>query len=865
VSKHKKSDNKWIAFPDQNTLHLNFHKEDDEIKDIVKPDQFWQTHGSLLGLDVKSEMTLLKQSGVPGVASQSRKYRQSISSVRVFGGDFHMTVGLHGGVLDAHGLPLQLSGDELNSFRVEEVLNTPVDVDKVYRAIEQHVSLRQSLDIKLSGSRSAPVELVWHMSKMSVGKQGEVSLAYYVNGVAEESMLTFDAFVDAKSYEVLQFIDKSGQFKRKENKFLPQNVRQNVPQNVPPVSTSVSKSSSRELLNSESPFVSPISDASVFVYDQYLKDYNDDKNDNYYHQDPDRYSSATLVFDTTSGSYTYPTTDAEMNLLIDNTLYVKYLYYSLSGGDYLTWDEVDTNLNIEYNLSISNAYFDGHWGIHFGTGYITDDVVSHEWSHGYTQTGCGLIYEMEPGAMNEAFSDIFGESVDILNADSLDPDDLRTEWPTQCHATLNSGIPPGSDLGTRWSMGENVTTKAPNNDGSIRDMYKPECFFNPGDTYSDYYVCTTYSDSGGVHQNSGVLNRLFAVLTDGGDYADPYTPAVVRSVAGLGIVKSTNLFWRTHQTLTPASQFLDFALALSSTCQTNMGLPLYYPNVFNSSIYVAAETLTAADCASVDVAIAGSGMDSTDDLCPNLDCNSHDLNCVYGTCPVSDFKFNYEKNVDINDPNMVTYLVPPCIFGGTSTFARVFSQSDFVGLDQLNISCIQFAFYMLGAADVTVTVYIDSNGGVPDYDSMRTLHVYDAQTINAGGNFQSQTVSADPFPVNFLNADETLVVVLSMPSLSEGYIYGAGSVNAAAVGTVGETYVGGCVASDFVTYHSWATNNNVFGHAFSATANNQWYVSITGSGDAAGVTSSGAVGIRACSMLPLLLLQLVLLLSLSVF
>jgi hypothetical protein len=102
-----------------------------------------------------------------------------------------------------------------------------------------------------------------------------------------------------------------------------------------------------------------------------------DQDDNYYDPDPDRYSNDTLVFDTTSGDYVYPTSDAEMNLLVDNSLYAKYLYYSLSGGEYLTWKQVDTALNIEYNLSLANAYFDGDWGIHFGTGFITDDVVAH--------------------------------------------------------------------------------------------------------------------------------------------------------------------------------------------------------------------------------------------------------------------------------------------------------------------------------------------------------------------------------------------------------------------------------------------------------------------------------------------------------
>ena len=102
-----------------------------------------------------------------------------------------------------------------------------------------------------------------------------------------------------------------------------------------------------------------------------------DQDDNYYSQDPDRYSVHTLVFDTTSGDHMYPTADVEMNLLVDNTLYSKYLFNSLSGGEYQTWRKVQSDLNIEYNLSLANAYFDGEWGIHFGTGFITDDVVAH--------------------------------------------------------------------------------------------------------------------------------------------------------------------------------------------------------------------------------------------------------------------------------------------------------------------------------------------------------------------------------------------------------------------------------------------------------------------------------------------------------
>jgi hypothetical protein len=139
------------------------------------------------------------------------------------------------------------------------------------------------------------------------------------------------------------------------------------------------------------------------------------------------------------------------------------------------------------------------------------------------------------------------------------------------------------------------------------------------------------------------LNRLFAVLTDGGEYADPSsTSGATLKVAGLGIVKSTNLLWRVHETLTPASQYLDFAISLSSVCANNIGRTLYYPNVFNSSIIPVQEKLTSQDCANVDVAITGSGMDSTSDFCPNLDCDSDELNCVWSTCPASDDRIQYE-------------------------------------------------------------------------------------------------------------------------------------------------------------------------------------------------------------------------------
>jgi cysteine-rich repeat protein len=63
-----------------------------------------------------------------------------------------------------------------------------------------------------------------------------------------------------------------------------------------------------------------------------------------------------------------------------------------------------------------NAFWNGA-AAHYCDGVTPDDVVAHEWMHAYTEYTHGLIYAYEPGALNEAYSDIFGEAVDLLNAD----------------------------------------------------------------------------------------------------------------------------------------------------------------------------------------------------------------------------------------------------------------------------------------------------------------------------------------------------------------------------------------------------------------------------------------------------------------
>lgn len=149
-------------------------------------------------------------------------------------------------------------------------------------------------------------------------------------------------------------------------------------------------------------------------------------------------------------------------------------------------------------------------------------------------------------------------------------------------------------------------------------------------------------DGGGVHQNSGVLNRLFAVLTDGGVYADPSDPDALITIGALGLTKTTNLFLRTAPELTEMSQFYDFALALTNVCINNINDELYEPNLLNDIISESSEYITAADCDFVNAAVSASGLMSTENFCPNLDCLFATNYCVWKKCPDSDSVATYE-------------------------------------------------------------------------------------------------------------------------------------------------------------------------------------------------------------------------------
>lgn len=121
-----------------------------------------------------------------------------------------------------------------------------------------------------------------------------------------------------------------------------------------------------------------------------------------------------------------PTGVAEADNMIYASGEIYNLFKNAFGRD--SYDGLGARMDMVFNRGdlCPNASWNGTL-ISFCVGFTTDDVTAHEWGHAYTEYTHGLIYAWQPGALNEAYSDIWGETVDRLNGRGTDaPDALRT-------------------------------------------------------------------------------------------------------------------------------------------------------------------------------------------------------------------------------------------------------------------------------------------------------------------------------------------------------------------------------------------------------------------------------------------------------
>lgn len=239
------------------------------------------------------------------------------------------------------------------------------------------------------------------------------------------------------------------------------------------------------------------------------------------------YGSAT---DITSSTTSFTTTDVQTGVQAHYGAEQTLQFFSQRFGRDSYDDQGSTLLSyVSYSTDYVNAFWDGSrmtYGDGDGVDYgplVSLDIVGHEIAHGVTQFSAGLIYQNESGALNESFSDIFGESVENFA------------------------------LGTNdWLMGDDIGITG---SGAFRSMSNPNAHGDP-DTYLGDFWFTGTGDNGGVHTNSGVQNKWFHILTVGetgtNDNGDAY------SVAGLGIEDASAIAYRNLTVyLTASSDYYD--------------------------------------------------------------------------------------------------------------------------------------------------------------------------------------------------------------------------------------------------------------------------------------------------------------------
>lgn len=177
------------------------------------------------------------------------------------------------------------------------------------------------------------------------------------------------------------------------------------------------------------------------------------------------------------------------------------------GRDSIDGRGMPLEATVHYGDRYDNAFWDGERMV-FGdgdgevfTGFTGSlSVIGHELAHGVTERTANLRYQGQSGALNEHVSDAFGALVEQYAL--------------------------GQDAeAATWLIGEGIFT-ADVEGRALRDMLHPGTAYDddvlgkdPQPAHMDDFVVTR-DDNGGVHLNSGIPNRAFALAaTELGGFA----------------------------------------------------------------------------------------------------------------------------------------------------------------------------------------------------------------------------------------------------------------------------------------------------------------------------------------------------------
>ncbi|HWI44471.1 MAG TPA: M4 family metallopeptidase [Nocardioides sp.] len=189
---------------------------------------------------------------------------------------------------------------------------------------------------------------------------------------------------------------------------------------------------------------------------------------------------------------------------------------------------------------MANAFWNGI-GMYYGQGYaVADDVVAHEMTHGVTERTSNLFYWGQSGAINESISDVIGEIVDHRN-------------------------PGPGDSPSNWQLGEDLPG------GALRDALNPPAHDDAPDrmTSPNWWTDPNYDDNGGVHINSGVGNKTFYLISQGGTFNGQAITGI--DAGDDGLTKSGVLWIEVDKRLSSGSDYADLGVVLDQACSDLVG------------------------------------------------------------------------------------------------------------------------------------------------------------------------------------------------------------------------------------------------------------------------------------------------------
>jgi Zn-dependent metalloprotease len=206
-----------------------------------------------------------------------------------------------------------------------------------------------------------------------------------------------------------------------------------------------------------------------------------------------------------------PTGNVEVDNAYDFTGTVRDFYQKEYNRNSIDGNGMKFISTVNYGENYENAFWNGSQMTYGHPGadspfktFMLLDVAGHEITHGVTEKEANETYYGQSGALNESMSDVFGE---LIKQYSKHQNADQADW------LVGDGI---------WKDG--IKGRA------LRDM------LNPGTAYDDpklgkdpqpadmAHYMKTWGDNGGVHYNSGIPNRafaLFAKAVGGNAWDDP--------------------------------------------------------------------------------------------------------------------------------------------------------------------------------------------------------------------------------------------------------------------------------------------------------------------------------------------------------